>query len=276
MQSSKYSKSVIVVPKLKDKYGPIMTSLLMNDIEVTTVEKLGTRFVGLRQNKSYEKAIWFNSTPPPQLSCKVGWWMCDLRDPRIFPRVKVDTIFLCNKQFLKDYERHFGAKVYYMSQTGYDIPIEKGRDITWDVVFIGERNHFYHKNRAQYLEELAKFNFKHISGEKTTVDQKWIYNMTPISIAISPQMEGYTSNRLYNILSSGGFCLTLWFPGIEDLFENKKHLVWFKSPEEMKELIEYYLKHPKKRDKIAKAGKKLYDEKHSGKCRLYSMLNLLN
>jgi spore maturation protein CgeB len=94
-------------------------------------------------------------------------------------------------------------------------------------------------------------------------------------LAISPQYIGYTSNRLYNILASGGFCLTLWFPGIEDLFENKKHLVWFKTPEEAVKLARYYMEHPLEREKIAKQGHKEYLSKHTAQKRLDYMFDIL-
>jgi hypothetical protein len=48
--------------------------------------------------------------------------------------------------------------------------------------------------------------------------------------------------------------ITLYIPGMEDDFENKKHLCWFHTIEEGLELIDYYLKHDEEREKIAWEG----------------------
>ena len=271
-----FAKSRILVPKLKDSYGPMLTSLLNQGIKVDTPQKKREIVTSFGQENKVEKAIWFNSLPlTDKLDFPYGWWMCDLRDPRIFPKIHVDTIFLCNKHFMKDYSDYFGAKVHYMPQIGYEVDMAIGRDVNWDIVFIGEENQMYHSNRKEYFDVLKEFNFKWIRGEKFTKDQNWIYYKTPISLAISPQFEGYTSNRLYNILSSGGFCLTLWFPGIEQLFTNHHHLVWFKNAEDLKLIIKYYLAHPEKRQEIANNGKKLYYEKYSASHKLEQMLALI-
>lgn len=68
------------------------------------------------------------------------------------------------------------------------------------------------------------------------------------------QVEGYFSNRTFLTLASGGFHLTAYVPGLEQLFENHHHLVWFHDPDECLELLAYYLKRPETRQKIAHQG----------------------
>lgn len=207
---------------------------------------------------------------------KIGWWMNDMRPPDRLAHADVDMIFLCNKEYLKGYEDKYGAPAYFMPQCGIDTEFPSEEPITWDVLFIGNFSTQWHIGRKEILDEFKKeLNTKVITGEFYTKNQKYLYKNTPISLAISPQVEGYTSNRLYNILSSGGFCLALWFPGIEDLFENKKHLVWFKNAEEGVELAKYYLTHESERSGIAHSGKKLYDERHTAKHRLDAIFDLM-
>jgi len=132
----------------------------------------------------------------------------------------------------------------------------------------------FHENRLSIIREIEKeFTVKVISREGITTDQKWLYNQTPISLSISLPAPGYSSNRLYNILSSEGFALVNWFSGIEAFFENRKHLVWFNSPEEARELTRFYLSHPDERDEIRRAGHQLYLEKHTAASRIDSMLS---
>lgn len=204
-----------------------------------------------------------------------NWWMVDLRDPYKLPDANVENIFLCNTKLMDAYAKRYNAKVHYLPQFGDERPIKKGRDINWNIVFIAGFLSPYHENRWPILKRLhlERRDFKLISGEGYTKDTPWIYNKTPISLAVSPQYAGYTSNRLYNILAAGGFCLTLYFKGIEDLFENKKHLVWFKDLDEMEELANYYLENKEERDEIAREGQKHYYNNHSAEHRIRFLLD---
>ena len=71
------------------------------------------------------------------------------------------------------------------------------------------------------------------------------------------------SNRLWLTLGCGGFLVTNYVPGFETLFENHKHLVWYRSPEECVELIGDYLGRPEDRARIAQAGCELVRQKHT-------------
>ena len=251
----------LVINKKKERYGPLLTALMGTGVKVKLIDEV----------EPDDEVLLFCNKPLLVRAKKVGWYMCDLRDPRVLENgVKYDYIFLCNKTYLKEYEEVFGGKAFYMPQCGDETPIKK--ESFWDVVFIGNLNSPYHKNRAELLQEVqTEYNLKLVSGREYSPENKYLYRDIPISLSISDNYEGYTSNRLYNILSCGGFCLSLYFPGIEDLFENKKHLVWFHDKEEMMELIEYYLTHPTERKKIAKEGQKEYYKNHSAKVKLKKM-----
>ena len=67
-------------------------------------------------------------------------------------------------------------------------------------------------------------------------------------------LEGYFSNRLPNVLASRCFLIQTYSNGLEDLFTNHKHLVWYKSDQKLFAMIDYYLKHPKEREEVAKSG----------------------
>ena len=88
-------------------------------------------------------------------------------------------------------------------------------------------------------------------------------------------IELYFSNRTFLTLASGGFHLTHYVPGLETMFDNHKHLVWFKSDEECLDLIAYYLKHPHLRQKISQRGRRLVRKKYSMKRQLNRILNLI-
>ena len=64
----------------------------------------------------------------------------------------------------------------------------------------------------------------------------------------------YFSNRTWFTLGCRGFLLTNYAPGLEDIFENHRELVWYRSVEECLELIEHYRARPEERTRIAAAG----------------------
>ena len=71
----------------------------------------------------------------------------------------------------------------------------------------------------------------------------------------------YCSNRTWLTLGCGGFLLTNYAPGFEDLFTNHGHLVWYRSTGECLELIEHYLARPEERRRIAETGQR-YAREH--------------
>jgi len=68
------------------------------------------------------------------------------------------------------------------------------------------------------------------------------------------QVELGFSDRVLKIMGAGSLCVTHAIPGIEQLFEPKKHLVTYSGYRELKEVIDYYLKNPEERKQIADAG----------------------
>jgi hypothetical protein len=80
---------------------------------------------------------------------------------------------------------------------------------------------------------------------------------------IDPTVELYFSNRTWYTLGCGGFLLTAYCPGLEELFGRGRELDWFESLEECCEKIEYYLGHDEERRKIAAAGYRLAHSSYS-------------
>lgn len=218
---------------------------------------------------------------------KTGWWMCDYREPQEVATIdgfRCDVIFLCNTQLLEDYKKKYGIDVYYMPQCGFDCKYVKGESVDWDIVWIGNFIGKYHENRWEIIEKLReKYNVRIVLGQGEMTSQwtirtpqsRYYYHKTPFSLSISIPFKGYTSNRTYNILASKGLCLILYFPELEKLFENYKHLLWFKNVKEAEEIIDYYLPRKKERKKIQEEGFKLYQEKHTAEKRLQNMFDIL-
>jgi hypothetical protein len=69
--------------------------------------------------------------------------------------------------------------------------------------------------------------------------------------------------RPFKILMSGGFCVSDYVESmVNDVFTNDE-IVFAKTPEEFKQLIDFYIKYPEKRMKHIKAGYELVAQNHT-------------
>lgn len=86
-------------------------------------------------------------------------------------------------------------------------------------------------------------------------DAAVVYAGSKINLNISLKgIEGGTPQRIMEIMGAGGFVLTNYCHETAELFEEGKEIAMFKTPEELFEKADYYLKHDKEREQIAKAG----------------------
>ncbi|MBO5474592.1 MAG: glycosyltransferase [Lachnospiraceae bacterium] len=82
-----------------------------------------------------------------------------------------------------------------------------------------------------------------------------VYAGSKINLNISLKgIEGGTPQRIMDIMGAGGFVLTNYCAETAELFEEDEEIVMFKTPEELFDKVEYYLKHDQERKKIARAG----------------------
>lgn len=220
---------------------------------------------------------------------KIGWWFWDLRTIERHKSYQgwIDKVFLCNKEYMEMWHKELHVPVYYMPQCATenvlykDVKVDK---VDWDIFFMGSLgNKSVHGNRGEILEFLkAHYKLKAINGfhreDRIMLHHQssYYYEHSPFCLDVSANAKGYTSNRPYEILANHGFLLIKYFDGIEDIFENHKHCVWFKTIDEMAKVIDYYIDKPKERKKIAEVGHKLFLEKHTFDCRLDNILDIMD
>lgn len=82
--------------------------------------------------------------------------------------------------------------------------------------------------------------------------------------------------RLFNTMAAGCFIAVNYFPGLESVFENGRHLAWFKTSGEAEELIRYYLAHDGEREVIAYQGRQEVIAHHTWDIRVAEMLKRCN
>lgn len=94
-----------------------------------------------------------------------------------------------------------------------------------------------------------------------------IFRSSKINLNITLRsIESGVPLRVFDIMGAGGFVLSNWQPEIPELFEEGREIVTFKTPEEMLEKADYYLRHEEERREIALNGyrkvKKCYTFEH--------------
>ena len=135
-----------------------------------------------------------------------------------------------------------------------------------EVAFIGRPSHPF---RIKLLQEVDRnFNLKVWGGNWDNYGlkcyKKEIYPnhyakicssaKIILGVDLTDRVEGYFSNRTWITLGCGGFLLTRYVPGLENIFVNKEHLVWYHSIDECLNLISYYLKNETERQRIQENG----------------------
>jgi spore maturation protein CgeB len=87
----------------------------------------------------------------------------------------------------------------------------------------------------------------------------------------------YASNmRLYEATGVGTMLLTDWKENLKDLFEPGREVVAYRSPEECKDLISYYLTHDDEREAIALAGQQRTLSEHTYYCRMKDLAEVVS
>ncbi len=102
------------------------------------------------------------------------------------------------------------------------------------------------------------------------------FHLSKINLNItSRSIESGIPQRVWDILSVGGFCLTNYQPELEEYFEIGKDLEVWHSLQELEEKIQYYLTHEEQRIQIAVHGYRKVRKLHSLKTRLAEALQLV-
>jgi len=153
--------------------------------------------------------------------------------------------------------KQFNKNSHYLplaadKDTHLEVNIEK----TINVGFVGNLNN----NRINMINFLLD---KGIPIQYSYNKDKYneIVSSTKINLNIGITEAGY-QQRIYEILCMGGFLLTNKVRD-EDIFEDKKHLVYYKNFDELVNLYYYYNSHEDEAKIIANIGQQEVLEKHT-------------
>jgi hypothetical protein len=137
----------------------------------------------------------------------------------------------------------------------------------YDIVFIGLVS-AYRKEWLEYIASRYPVHVPKVWGEEMV---KTI-NMTKVVLNIHFTPILNTEHRITESLASG--CFVMSQPLFNhDLFEDRKHLVYF-DRENVLDLIEYYLTHEEERERIARQGMEEVRAKYTAKQQLERILEI--
>ncbi|MFH1824875.1 MAG: glycosyltransferase [Candidatus Firestonebacteria bacterium] len=155
--------------------------------------------------------------------------------------------------------------------------------------------------RVKVLEHIADLDLS-IWGSKYNIFGNWIkefpvlaksYRRGPFkeysevvkiinSSDIIVNIHGFTGekhfdmpSRTFEVAGCGTFQLTEYTESISEYFEIGKEIICFKTKEELRDLIKYYLSQTKEREEIAKNAQKRTYKDHTFKQRIKKMLEII-
>jgi len=149
---------------------------------------------------------------------------------------------------------------------------------TPEVVFLGNNydNRFPRSQQRQRIVRDLRQKYEErfaVYGTGWGLNDPWLdeeqataaYRMCKVALNINhyDQVDRFTSDRLFRLMGSGAFCISNYYPGIEEDFEIGKHLVVYREEKEIPMLIDQYLADDEARTRIAEAGCKHVHANHT-------------
>lgn len=154
----------------------------------------------------------------------------------------------------------------------------------WDVGFVGhvqETKNYNGFTRIEALERLFKefpnfyYGSRHPAFPEKNLFEDAARKFSQSRVVFNISIKDDLNMRVFEALSTGSFLLTNYIPTLGELFEDGKHLVTYKTLDEMIEKTKYYLEHEDEREKIALAGYDEFTSKHTYKHRVQTILDLV-
>jgi hypothetical protein len=188
---------------------------------------------------------------------------------------------MVNAKLLRQYNKIFCLSSFFaqkIRQMGFDAEFMIGatankpakREIKYDVVFVG--NTRLMPGGRKIVRDIGEtpYNFKVWGkGWENILPEKYyggryidytrlneLYSSSLITLNDHHKdmsREGFVAVRIFDILASGGFCISDKNSGIEEIFGDA--VPQYESPKHLKDLIDFYVNHPDERIKLMEKGR---------------------
>ncbi len=142
----------------------------------------------------------------------------------------------------------------------------------YDVAFVGSLDPKDYPERVRILEKLSK-KFKVHTFHKV-YREEMVRILNQAKIVFNKSHSGDINFRIFETLSCGSFLITDRLNnGLQDLFQDGKHLAMYDNLGELEDKVSYYLTHDEEREQIASTGQKEVRDKHTFYHRAKTMLD---
>lgn len=216
---------------------------------------------------------------------KVGFWLVDLAES-VFPNEElgqyIDGFFASNAGQLPEYKAKWGLKTTcFMPQGGLvRTPASFNSPKKHKVGFLGRRQREdpRYEKRNKLLDAFKEsFDLFEADSLVSPEEMAVFYQECGIVLGTSwrNDVDLYSSDRIFNVTAAGGFYLCSYFPGIDRLFGNNRHVAWFETTDEGLRTAGRYLGDPEARDTVAASGHALAKEKHTYADRVTNIVDVL-
>jgi len=206
----------------------------------------------------------------------VGWWVKDPRkDDEMLEDSKLYDYYLCMHDYgytSKDNIKHLPVLGVYKNLY-MRVQDRTESNLTKQICFVGG----YSSRREVFIRELEGFQLemygpgwkkgKRVLNSNLMAMCKgssiWgkqlvdLYNSSEIVLNISTWDSdglGGQNLRLFDVPACGAFLLTDYSEEISEYYRLGVEIETFKTPDELRDKVDYYLKHPVEREHIAKLG----------------------
>jgi len=207
-----------------------------------------------------------------------AFWAIDAHLKKPFKKIlrqsrHYDFVF-CAQKTGDDALRKRGINSFWVP-LGCDPEIHKKHNLQkrFDLGFVGAP--FYGETRGNLLNLIKQKYPQSYLGAAEFSEMGNIYSHSKIGFNYSINSD--INMRIFEIMSCGIMLITNYIKkdGLTELFEDRKHLVIYKSQNELFSLIEYYLKHEDERNRIAQAGYELVVSRHTYRDRVRRIFEIM-
>lgn len=209
------------------------------------------------------------------------------------PYMQVEYFFTVDKLMMQWFRDNTEVKAFYMpagvfSQEAYLAESSEHRFAN-DVLFVGSKGYHhewpYRPKLVDWLANNYKERFSHVGGDGLGVvrgpELNRLYAGSKIAIGdtlcLNFDYPYYYSDRVFESLGRGAFLIHPYIQGMEEIFEDKKHLVFYEynNFDQLRFLIEYYLYNKDEREMIRLAGHELVKKEHTYLNRWQDILSIV-
>lgn len=173
-----------------------------------------------------------------------------------------DVVFLAQKAYVLPFREAGIRHTYWMPLACWPPLHDLGpRERHYDVAYVGGLSTEESDRRRVLMDGVAARFPNHRIGKAWPEEMAQIYAES--RIVANACINRDVNMRVFEALASGALLITDEAEGLEDLFEDRKHLVIYRNDAELPGLIDYYLQHSEERERIAAAGRELVLREHT-------------